>query len=173
MPEALRPKALGNHYKGSSCFTCDVEKYVAVAQNQAPPTIPSGSLITQFNATDRGGRLQWSGRELKSCPTVLWVFQTVYILSYRQRIQKGQESYSEIQLVQVKTRSWLWASVFFTQPCFLALVLLGRIMKGYKKKKMKGLQDSNKLDFHMLTNTLYQWIWVPITEGLPVSDAGM
>lgn len=50
-PSGLRD--LGIHYKGSSYFTSDVEKYVAVAQNQAPPSISSGSLITQFNARQR------------------------------------------------------------------------------------------------------------------------
>lgn len=40
-------------------------------------------------------------------------------------------------------------------------------MKGYKKKKKnEGLQDSNKLISHVNEDTLYQWIWVPITEGL-------
>lgn len=51
-PSDLR-RDLGIHYKGSSCFTGDVEKCVVMAQNQAPPTISSGSLITQFNARQR------------------------------------------------------------------------------------------------------------------------
>ena len=75
---------------------------------------------------------------IEPCPTVLMGLSDslVISLSYRQRIQKGQESYSEMySLFKPRTRSWLWASVFFTQPCFLALVLLGRIMKGYKKEK--------------------------------------